>query len=126
MDSINPVDTFIAGLDHPRKAEIEALRAIILSADPDITELIKWNAPSFYFKDDFATFRLQPKNTLQIVFHKGAKAKDNSTAVEIDDPAGLLKWVAKDRCVVSFSDMDDVQAKQAALVDIVRQWIRQM
>jgi len=126
MSRTNDVDSYMAGLEHPRKAEIEALRRSILGADAGIAERIKWNAPSFYFKDDFATFRLQPKDTLQIVFHKGAKARDNSTEVKIDDPLGLLKWVAKDRSVASFSDMADVQAKQAALVDIVRQWIRQM
>ncbi len=36
----------MAGLEHPLKAEIEALRDIILRAHPGITELIKWNAPS--------------------------------------------------------------------------------
>ena len=127
MKNINDVDDYMAQLEHPLKPEIERLRRIILGADRGITELIKWNAPSFYFKDDFATFRLQPKGTLQIVFHKGAKAKDNSTeGVPIDDPMGLLKWVAKDRCVAAFSDMEDINSKERALADIVRQWIDQM
>jgi uncharacterized protein YdhG (YjbR/CyaY superfamily) len=34
-------------LDHPSKAEVRAVREIILAVDPRITEQVKWNAPSF-------------------------------------------------------------------------------
>lgn len=32
------VDAYLAALDHPRKREIEALRTIVLRADPRIRE----------------------------------------------------------------------------------------
>jgi hypothetical protein len=38
----------------------------------------------------------------------------------------LLEWLAKDRCLVTFADGKDVQAKRAALQAIVREWIRQL
>ncbi|MGB7815828.1 MAG: hypothetical protein WBL28_05710 [Methylotenera sp.] len=43
------VHDFMANLAHPLKAEIEAVRSIILAADANISECVKWNAPSFYF-----------------------------------------------------------------------------
>lgn len=125
-NSTNDVNEFMAGLDHPLKAEIEAVRAIILSADPRIRESVKWNAPSFATTEYFATFKLRPVETVQVVFHTGAKVKPTITAVTVDDPAGLLKWAASDRCVATLSDMNDIQSKQTALLTIVQQWIEQM
>jgi hypothetical protein len=121
------VDNFMESLDHPLKAEIEAVRAIILGADKSITESIKWNTPSFYFKEYFATFHLRSRESIQVVFHKGAKVKDGSTeGMKISDPSGLLKWRDKERCVATLSDMNDIRARKSALSIIVKQWIRQM
>lgn len=122
----NDVDGFMAQLDHPRKAEIEAIRAIIRGADQRIHESIKWNAPSFSIGEHFATLKLRPGATVQVVFHTGAKVKPGATAIAIDDPSGLLKWAAPDRCVATFADMRDIQARRGALVAIVRQWIAQL
>jgi len=44
------VDEYMAALDHPFKAEVEALRAIIKGVNPNITEQVKWNAPSYRYK----------------------------------------------------------------------------
>lgn len=126
VNSTNEVNAFMAGLEHPLKPEIEAVRALILGADKRINESIKWNAPSFYINEHFATLKLRPMETIQVVFHTGAKVKANATAVEISDPSGLLKWAAKDRCVATLSDMNDIESKKTALIAIVKQWIEQM
>lgn len=120
------VDTFMDKLEHPLKTEIETLRKIILAADQAVQEEIKWNAPSFYITEHFATFKLRPIQTVQIVFHTGAKVKKQSSAIAINDPSGLLEWVTKDRCLATFSDIHDVQTKQTSFTDIVRQWIQQL
>jgi hypothetical protein len=73
--STTDVTAFMARLDHPLKAEIEALRTLIRSVDPRIQERIKWNAPSFAIHEDFATFKLYPAATVQVVLHTGAKGK---------------------------------------------------
>ena len=52
--------------------------------------------------------------------------KDNAKRMKIADPAGMLEWLAKDRCLVTFTDAKDIQAKRAALQAIVREWIRQL
>jgi hypothetical protein len=50
--------------------------------------------------------------------------KNKSTpGIAIRDPSGLLEWLAKERCAARFHELNEVKAKQAALQDIVRQWI---
>ena len=61
------VETFLAALDHPFKPAILAIRQIILAADPSIAEGIKWNAPSFYTSEHFATMHLRTKDGVQII-----------------------------------------------------------
>jgi hypothetical protein len=43
--------------------------------------------------------------------------------VSIEDPEGLLEWLAKDRAMLTFTGVDDVRARQSALQRVVRQWI---
>jgi hypothetical protein len=119
------IELFLAALDHPLKPEILALRQIILDADPGIGEDIKWNAPSFYTSEHFATFQLRAKQGVQIILHLGAKPRSGSAAgIAIDDPAGLLEWLAPDRASVTFHSLEDIQAKQAAFTALIRLWIR--
>ncbi|UQA59373.1 DUF1801 domain-containing protein [Polyangium aurulentum] len=119
------VAAFMRDLDHPLKAEIEGLRQIILGVDPEVREEIKWNAPSFRTTEHFATFNLRTKDSVRIILHTGAKVKESATkGLKIADPAGLLEWLSKDRCLVTFSDGKDIQGKRAALEAILREWIR--
>jgi len=118
------VDAYMRTLDHPLKAEMEAVRSIILGASPRIGEGIKWNAPSFHTSEYFATFHPRAKDVVQVILHLGAKVKDNSTSGQaISDPAGLLVWLAKERATVKFRDMKAIKASKTAFADIVRQWI---
>jgi hypothetical protein len=117
------VDAFLASLEHPRKAEILALRRIILGADPRIVEGIKWNAPSFRTSEWFATFHLRAKAGVQLILHLGAKKSDASPRQSIADPAALLEWLADDRGTVKFRDLDDIDAKRSAFAELIREWI---
>ena len=123
-DSTEAVDAFMTTLDHPCKAEIEALRKIIRGAHPSIAEGIKWHAPSFRTTEYFATTHLRAKAGIGLILHLGAKAKAlPAGGMTIQDPDKLLQWLAKDRAMVTFSDLKDVRARKAALEGIVRQWI---
>jgi hypothetical protein len=118
------VQAFLQGLQHGRKDEVEAVREIILSAHPGVTERIKWNAPSFCIEgDDRITFRLQPGDRVELVFHRGTRKRDDAATFSFEDGSGLLEWVARDRALVTFRDLDDVEAKRAALKDLVRRWM---
>lgn len=120
------VAAYMERLDHPRKPEIEAVRAIVLGADPGIGEGVKWNAPSFHAGEHFATFKLRPRDTVQLVFHTGAKKRPDAAPVQIDDPDGWLRWAAPDRCLATISGLDDVERRRDLLTAIVRQWLAQM
>lgn len=110
------VAAYMATFEHPFKAEIAAVREIILAANPKLQERIKWNAPSFYFDKDFAAFnpRQQAFAQLVIVFHDGAM---------IADRMGLLEGDYKDRRLAHFHSMEDVLAKKAALETVVNAWV---
>jgi hypothetical protein len=126
-DGSEAVEKFLRELDHPLKPVVEAVRRTILGANPNIGEGIKWNAPSFHFKEYFATAGLRSKDFVHVIFHKGAKFKDNcGKRVQIRDPKGMLEWLANERCAVKFFDLRDIKKKERALQDIVKQWIKQM
>lgn len=117
------VDGFMAALEHPRKAEVVALRRLILAADRGITERIKWNAPSFGIGgDDRVTMRLAPRGQVQLVFHRGAKpaAADGFT---FPDATGRLVWAAPDRATLTVVDAADLKASGAAISALVVRWM---
>lgn len=119
------VVAFLRDLEHPLKQEIEAVRQLILGADPSIREGIKWNAPSFRTTEYFATFHLRATDRVRLILHLGAKVRETATTgVKVADPAGLLEWLAKDRCSVTLGDGKELQAKGAALQALLREWIR--
>ncbi len=118
------VTEFLRELDHPLKSEIEAVRQIVLGVSPEIREGIKWNSPSFRTSEFFATVFLRDRDRVRLVFHRGAKAKDNAKKMRIADPAGLIEWLATDRCLVTVGIGKEVQARRSALQAIVRAWIR--
>ena len=91
----------------PSKRGVEQLRAAMLDSNDDITEHVKWNAPSFrYAGEDRVTFRLFPEDRVQLVFHRGSKVKDDAGNFAFDDETRLLRWVAADRAVVALRDAE--------------------
>lgn len=126
MSKNTDVSAYMEALEHPLKAEIEALRAIILGADGRIQESVKWNAPSFYIDRHFATFRLHPGGILQVILHTDAKGKGSPEEIKVEDPEGLLKRAAPDRYVAAFNSMEDVRSKGTAFSSILKQWIEQL
>jgi hypothetical protein len=121
------VDALMSALEHPLKADLEAARALVLSASEDVHEGVKWNAPSFRTSDYFATLDLRSKDTVRFVFHTGAKVKDSrDKGVPVEDPEGLLEWLAKDRAFVTVGRGAALARNGPALQALVRAWIAQM
>ena len=118
------VNQFLQQLEHSLKAEIEQIRAIILDSNEHITEHIKWNAPSFCYNGvDRVTFNLHSKDSIQLIFHRGARVK-GSQGFKFEDSTGLLEWVTADRAKLTLLDMQDLDAKKTALRKVVNQWIK--
>ncbi|HEX2876160.1 MAG TPA: DUF1801 domain-containing protein [Polyangiaceae bacterium] len=112
----NAVEAYLRDVDHPFKAEMEAVRAVILGVSDKISERIKWNAPSFYYKEDLGAFN--PRATeyahLILLFPDGAG---------MDDSSGLLEGNHKDRREAKFHSLNDVKAKKPVLEKLVKNWI---
>lgn len=117
------VAAFMRDLVHPLHADIEAVRKIMLGADPSISDGIKWNSLSFRRSDWFATVNLRSKDVVQLVFHTGAKVKANPE-LKIADPAGLMLWVAKDRALVTLGNGKTLKANAKAFEAIVKAWLK--
>jgi len=118
------VDEFMAALDHPLKAQAVRLRAIVRAAAPQTGERVKWNAPSYGPSDeDRVTFNLSRKDRVQVIFHRGAKAKDAAGFSFNGDPEGLLTWAAPDRGIAVFRSADEVEARADAFAALVRAWL---
>ncbi|MBS4201053.1 DUF1801 domain-containing protein [Bacillus sp. FJAT-49732] len=119
------VAEYLSKLKHPLKEEIEEVRKIILSANEEITEHIKWNAPSFQYKnEDRVTFNLHGEGFFRLVFHCGSKVRETNVERSLfDDTTGLLEWVSNDRAIVKFTDMNDVKEKKDKFVEVINKWI---
>ena len=115
-----PVYAHIEALDHPKLLVIHALRRLVLETSPEVHEEIKWNSPSFFTRDHFATMNLRG-DRVWLILHAGAKAK--GAVIAVPDPTGLLEWLGKDRAVVKLGDLADLEAKRAPLQDVLRAWI---
>jgi hypothetical protein len=121
-DSI-AVTALIDAIVHPLKPTLETMRETILSADPAITEGVKWNSPSFYCHGWFVTISSRKLTQLDVVLHHGAKIRaDSSIRVEIDDPKRLLTWPSSDRAVLSFASDADFRSNLRSFQRIIQQW----
>jgi hypothetical protein len=116
QDSSERVNAFMANLDHPFKGEVELVREIIKNVNPDITEQIKWNAPSFSYQGEYlVTFNLRAKDRIHLVFHNPLIAKVKSLLLEGDYP---------DRRMAYFADQSDIQAKRKTLEKALKDLIK--
>jgi len=114
MNKTEKVSAFIEQLDNPLKTEMNAVREIILKVSDQITEEIKWSAPSFVYKGNMATFNPRARKFVNLTFHTGAL---------IGDTTGLLEGDKKEARVARFNNMDDVIGKKEALESVVRKWM---
>lgn len=111
------VDAYMDALKHPLKKEIQAVRAIIKNSNKKISERIKWNAPSYYYKEDFVTFNPRAVTHVNLVFH-------HPFIVEIKSP--LLEGNYKDRRLIYFKNMKEVKANKEELERIMQELIKKL
>ena len=106
---------------------MQALREVILDADPLISEQVKWNAPAFYYsgamaafdareyKRDIVVFNLRKDDHILLVFPTGAT---------INDTTGLLEGNYTDgRRLVTITGLEDLEAKSKTLQFVIKKWL---
>jgi len=118
------VTKFLDEQNHPYRNEIEQLRLIILGANNKLSENIKWNGPNYSFAgEDRITMRIQPPKQVQLIFHRGAKVKEQPKDKLIREDFGILTWKGNDRAIATFKNMQEIENSQTVLTKIVTEWI---
>jgi len=114
--SKNPeVDEYLRKKKHPLNAEIERVREIVLGTHPGIEETIKWSSPTFLYKGNMASYFMNAKQHVSLMFHKGALIRDKS---------GLLEGEGKEGRVARFANMKEIEKRKKDLQAVVKEWIR--
>ena len=113
------VEQYMAVLEHPMKAEINTLRGIIRGSNPKISERIKWNAPSYFYREDILTFAPPARKVdeVMLVFHHPAVA---------NIPSRILEGNFKDRRLSIFKNMAEVEASREELARILNEIIAEI
>lgn len=110
------VDEFMDRLDHPFKAEVEMIREIIKKVNKEITEEIKWKAPSFSYRGEYlVTFNLWEKQKIHLVFHNPMISKVKSKLLEGDYDHRRMAY---------FADKKDLESKKTALEKALKDLIK--
>ena len=111
----NPdVDAWFSSYDNPQKDLVQAVRDVVLAADERVGEVIKWQAPTFTYAGNIASFYPRARQHVSLMFHQGAS---------LTDPEGILEGEGETSRVAKFADADDLVAKTAAVQGLVRAWI---
>lgn len=117
MNNTKKVDDFMAQLEHPLKAEMDTVRSIIVNASLKMEEDIKWGGPSFFYKEDLATFNPRIKNYVALIFHKGELLNIKSD---------FLEEATKGKVYAKFYTMEQVTANKGLIEKMVQAWIKLM
>ena len=117
MNDTKKVNEFMDKLEHPLKAEMEAVRSIIMNASPIMTEDVKWGGPSFFYKEDLATFNPRIKNYVALIFHKGELLNIKSD---------FLETASKGKVYAKFYSMEQVTENKELLEKMVSTWVELM
>ena len=69
---------FLSKFHDERKPLVEAVLKAIVEECPDLSETIKWNAPTFCDEgEDRMTIMLHKKDRVGLILHTGAKPKED-------------------------------------------------
>ncbi|MFN4002416.1 DUF1801 domain-containing protein [Microcella sp.] len=120
------VADLVSALDDVTREQVHLLRDIIGSLDAELTEHIKWNAPSYVLDgEDRITMNLRNKEGLvKLVLHMGAtRPEDKKGAPVLAADEGLVDWASDIRGLIAVADADDIRAKEPALRRALTGWL---
>lgn len=108
------VEAWFESYDNPQQDLVRAVREVVLSVDPRVSETIKWQAPTFMYRGNIASFYPRATKHVSLMFHTGAS---------LPDPQGVLAGEGETSRVLQIIDADDLAAKTDALRGLVSDWI---
>jgi uncharacterized protein YdhG (YjbR/CyaY superfamily) len=113
MPKSKEVDAWFARYENPMKRVVQRVREIVLAADPRIEECIKWQAPTFMFEGNLASFFPKSKQHASLMFHVGAKIP--GTHPRLEGTGGTSR-------VMKFGSVAEANAAKPDLEKVVRAW----
>jgi hypothetical protein len=109
MVSKKITDSWLAELDPALHEIAETLRMVVLEADPDISEAIKWGNPT-YDKNGKVCYLSATKGYVSLGFFNGAS---------LTDPEGRVEGTGKKMRHIKVRSLADIQPEQYA------SWVRE-
>jgi hypothetical protein len=109
------VDAWFEKYDNPQKDLVQSVRRVILDTDPRVTETIKWQAPTFLYRGNIASFYPKTKTHVSLMFHAGAS---------LPDPSGVLEGEGDTSRVLRILNHNDLTAKTDAICGLITSWIQ--
>ena len=107
------VDAWFARYDNPMKEVVQRIRAIVLAADARVEECIKWQAPTFVFRGNLASFYPKSKQHASLMFHVGAQIPGTHPLLE--------GWGATSR-VMKIGSVAQADAARGDIERVVKAW----
>jgi hypothetical protein len=105
------VDQWFAG--NPAEPILQRVREVILKADPRMTEYLKYGTVQFAYDGDFANFVQHGKETVSVMFNRGARIPGTFPHLEGAGPSARF---------MRFADVKEVNQRAAELTKIVAAW----
>ena len=107
------VDAWFERYDNPMRDVVQRVREIVLGADPRVDECIKWQAPTFTYKGNLASFYPKSRQHASLMFHQGAVIPGHHPRLEgTGDTSRVLK----------VASLEEAEAARPDLEAIVRAW----
>jgi uncharacterized protein YdhG (YjbR/CyaY superfamily) len=113
MPKAREVDAWFASYDNPMKDVVQRMREIILAADARIEECIKWQAPTFMYQGNLASFFPKSKQHASLMFHQGAHIPGKHPRLEGSGQTGR---------VMKIGSVAEANAARPDLERIVKAW----
>jgi uncharacterized protein YdhG (YjbR/CyaY superfamily) len=107
------VDTWFDRYDNPMRPVVQRVREIVLASDERIDECIKWQAPTFTYRGNLASFYPKSRQHASLMFHEGARIPGHHPRLEgTGDVSRVLK----------VASVEDADAARVDIEAIVRAW----
>lgn len=113
------VEDYLAAQTPTARADVEALRALVMDAEPRLVEIVKWNSPSYTLDgEDRLTVNVGRNDAVRLVLHRGVHLAETKGAASsfAGDPDAVLTWHSDIRASLAAADAGRAR-------DVVRAWL---
>ena len=97
----------------PAEAALRCVREVILSADPRMTEYVKYGTVQFAYEGDFANFVQHNNKQVSLMFNRGARISGGFPHLEGSGPSARF---------MRFADVAEVNERAPELTKIAAAW----